>query len=278
MPSLMPGLFPRSLLCLSVLLAVGLTVAASPAPWHMWEASDEANPAVIDHASWQAFLDSAVVRDQEQRINLVRYGSLTEQQYQLLVDYLAYVQGIDPRDYKRAEQMAYWINLYNALTVQLVLDHPGKTSIRDMGKGWFSLGPWKDRLAVVAGQPLTLDDIEHRILRPLWQDRRIHYAVNCASIGCPELAASAYSGVNLDAMLSAAELTYIRHPRGAVFNADGELRLSSLFDWYLQDFALDEQGLIEYLADHAVDEVATRLRAYQGRPDYHYDWALNSTE
>ncbi len=274
----MAGLLPRILLCLSFLLALELAVAASPAPWHMWAAADDANPAVINHASWQVFLDSAVVRDQEQQINLVRYRSLTEQQRQLLVNYLAYVQGIDPRSYNRAEQMAYWINLYNALTVQLVLDHPGKNSIRDMGKGWFSVGPWKDRLAVVAGQPLTLDDIEHRILRPLWQDRRIHYALNCASIGCPELVATAYIGTNLDAMLSAAELTYIRHPHGAVFNADGELRLSSLFDWYLQDFAQDEQGLIEYLADHAVDDMAAQLRAYQGRPEYHYDWTLNSAK
>lgn len=278
MPSLMPGVFSRALLCLSVLLGVGLALAASPAPWRMWEASDDANPAVIDHASWQIFLDSAVVRDQEQQINLVRYRSLTEQHRQLLVAYLSYLQGIDPRSYNRAEQMAYWINLYNALTVQLVLDHPAKTSIRDMGKGWFSFGPWKDHLAVVAGQPLTLDDIEHRILRPLWQDRRIHYAVNCASIGCPELAASAYLGTNLDAMLSAAEMAYIRHPRGIALNESGELRVSSLYEWYLQDFAQDEQGLIEYLADYSVDDVATRLRAHQGRPEYHYDWALNSAE
>jgi hypothetical protein len=253
-----------------------LSFAAEPEPWLMWQVADERNVETIDHSLWQNFLDVAVVRDETLQLNLLRYRALTDKQLALLSDYLAWLQSIDPRSYNRAEQMAYWINLYNALTVKVVLDHPNEDSIRDMGAGWFSFGPWQDQLAIVVDQPLTLDDIEHRILRPLWQDRRIHYAVNCASIGCPELAASAYTGGNLAVSLTAAEAAYIKHPRGVAFDAQGGLVLSALYEWYLQDFAADEDALLEYLANHSDPATAVRLRAYAGKIGYSYDWSLNS--
>lgn len=257
--------------------------AAKTEPWLLWQPADQNNAAVIDHSDWQHFLDVAVIRDEVRQLNRVRYHALTVDQRMLLNEYLAALQSTDPRKYSRPEQMAYWINLYNALTVKVVLDHPEEDSIRDMGrgwlgKGWFSSGPWQEPVAVVAGQPLTLDDIEHRILRPLWQDHRVHYAVNCASIGCPDLATSPYTGANMDDMLNTAEQAYIGSPRGVLFNEQGGLTLSSLFDWYLQDFAENEQGLLVYLADHSDDPVATRLRGYDGKISYSYDWALNSSD
>jgi hypothetical protein len=266
--------------CLLLLcLPLGFTplVAAEPEPWLMWQAADEQNVANIDHSLWQTFLDGAVVRDHTRQLNLLHYRTLTQQQRALLDDYLASLQSIDPRHYNRDEQMAYWINFYNSLTVKVVLDHPKENSIRDMGAGWFSFGPWQDQLAKVAGQPLSLDDIEHRILRPLWQDRRIHYAVNCASIGCPDLRATAFTGENLAASLAAAELAYIRHPRGVTFDVQGELFLSSLYDWYMSDFAADKKGLFDYLASHSDPKMAVRLRDYAGKVRYRYDWSLNST-
>jgi hypothetical protein len=274
----MPERVARIVLLLSAILCCGAGYAANSAPWEFWLQSDDNNTAVIEHADWQIFLDAAVVRDKQRQINLLRYKSLADEQHSLLKNYLAYLQGLDPRTYNRNEQMAYWINFYNALTVQLVLDNPGKKSIRDMGKGLFSFGPWGDDLTSVAGQPLSLDDIEHRILRPGWQDRRIHFAVNCASIGCPDLAAQAYTGANLEASLDAAEKLYISHPRGVSFTAAGELQLSSLFDWYQSDFAPDEPALLEYLREHATPGVAERLANYRGPRSYVYDWRLNAVE
>ena len=87
-------------------------------------------------------------------------------------------------------------------------------SIRDISSGFFSPGPWKKELLNVEGQSLTLNDIEHRILRPIWQDPRIHYAVNCASLGCPNLPVIAFSEDNTDAMLDRAAQQFINHPRG----------------------------------------------------------------
>jgi hypothetical protein len=144
-----------------------------------------------------------------------------------------------------------------------------------MGRGLFSFGPWNDEVATVAGQALTLNDIEHRILRPIWQDHRIHFAVNCASLGCPDLSANAYTAENLEQQLAQAELNYLNHPRGIRFDADGELVVSSIFDWYLEDFATDQSGLLRYLAQYH-DEAGERLRSYAGRIRYHYDWSLNS--
>lgn len=102
---------------------------------------------------------------------------------QQLKRYIQQMASLDPRDYKKQEQFAYWVNLYNALTVQLVLDNYPTSSIKKLGKGFFSFGPWDDDIIRVAGKKLTLNDIEHRILRPIWRDKRIHYVVNCASLG-----------------------------------------------------------------------------------------------
>ena len=94
---------------------------------------------------------------------------------------------MDPRLYSRDEQMAYWINFYNALTVETVVEGYPVGSIKNIHEGIVPLsGPWGDKRAAVAGQRLSLDNMEHDILRALWRDPRIHYAVNCASHRVPE--------------------------------------------------------------------------------------------
>ena len=252
--------------------------AGVPEPWNFWLPCDVTITESIDHGLWQDFLDRVVVRDDQAAMNLVRYGSVSAADRMLLDNYLLAMQALDPRNHARSEQMAFWINLYNAVTVKVVLDHPDKRSIRDMGGGFFSRGPWNDKLITVAGEGLTLDDIEHRILRPIWKDRRIHFALNCASIGCPELAADAYRARNIEVMLDVAEISYLRSRRAVMFDNNEELALSSIFDWYATDFAVDEQFLLSYLADHSDDVIARRLRAYRGPIRYQYDWSLNSSE
>ena len=260
------------------LMAVPAVVAAPPEPWAFWSPGDAAVTNRIDHSLWQEFLGKAVILDDQAQMNLVRYRQLSSTDRILLDDYLRAMQAIDPRGYSQAEQMAFWINLYNAVTVQVVLDHPDEHSIRDMGAGFFSRGPWSDELINVAGKELTLDDIEHRILRPLWKDRRIHFALNCASIGCPELAAAAYTAKNLDAMLAAAEVNYINSSRGVLFAGDSDLVVSSIFDWYAEDFAPDEEALLAYLARNSEPLTRERLLEYRGPIRYQYDWSLNSSD
>lgn len=128
---------------------------------------------------------------------LFRYAEVTKEDKTLLNDYLDQLSKLDPREFNRQEQYAYWVNLYNALTVKLILDNYPVASITKLG-GLFSFGPWDEKVFTVAGQTLTLNDIEHRILRPIWKDPRTHYAVNCASLGCPNLQSQAFTAQNTE--------------------------------------------------------------------------------
>ena len=262
-----------------ILVALSAEVAAAPKAelWPMWERSDESNTAAIDHSAWQSFLDRYLDTQSGDGVYLVRYGAVSATDRQTLDTYITDLQASDPREYSSAEQKAYWINLYNAATVQLVLDHPMKTSILHMDEGLFKIGPWNDTLLTVASEDVTLNDIEHRILRPIWQDRRIHFAVNCASLGCPNLADQVYTSRNTDSLLDQHEWAYINHPRGVSFDAKGRLTASKIFAWYRIDFAENPQQLLEYFADRADEPLAGQLRAYDGRIAYGYDWDLNRT-
>ena len=121
------------------------------------------------------------------------YAAVTQADRTALKTYLKDLQAVRVTTLPRRAQMPFWINLYNALTVEVILDNYPVKSIRDIKSGLFSSGPWSTELVRVEGHDLSLDDIEHEILRPIWKDKRIHYAVNCASIGCPNLAAKAYT-------------------------------------------------------------------------------------
>lgn len=263
-------------MAVAALLSMGPAEAVPKADlWGFWNVSDESDARSIDHGRWQSFLDD-YLRIGSDGINRVAYQDVSDSHRAELGEYLDSLSSLDPRAYNRAEQLAYWINLYNALTVEVVLRNPKKGSILRMGKGLFSIGPWDDRLLTVAGQPLTLNDIEHRILRPIWQDRRIHYAVNCASIGCPNLATAAYTPNNTEALLVAGEAAYINHPRGVRFDGRGRLELSDIYKWYARDFAENDTALVRYLAEHHAT-MSSELNAYTERIRYGYDWALNGT-
>ena len=130
--------------------------------------------------------------------------------------------------------------------------------------GWLFRGPWDDAIAKVAGRVLSLNDIEHGVLRPIWRDPRIHYALNCASIGCPNLAGRAYTREDLERLLlEEGARDYVNHPRGAAWQ-DGELRASSIYDWYQEDFGGTEAGVLGHLLRYARPELAERLRGYVG--------------
>jgi len=230
----------------------------------------------VDHTAWQAFLDRYVVTTDDDR-TLVRYRAVSADDRAALQLYIASIAALDPRTLNGDEQFAYWINLYNALTVEVVLGNPGKDGIKRMGHGLFSTGPWDDELVQITGEPVTLNDIEHRILRPIWKDRRIHFAVNCASISCPNLATEAYTPENLDRLLDAGEQAYLQHPRGLRFLPDGTLQLSSILDWYRKDFAADQPGLLRYLAGVRPD-LADRLLDHNGKIRFDYDWSLNGAD
>ena len=242
-----------------------------------WNASDEANTATVDHSAWQALLDTHLAQHPS-GVNRVDYAGLkaAPDDLEALNTYLDGLEALDPRTYSRAEQQAYWINFYNALTVKVVVDGYPVDSIKDIHEGWIPFtGPWGDVHAEVAGQELTLDNIEHGILRPIWNDPRIHYAVNCASIGCPNLRAQVYTAQNTDSMLAAGARDYVNHPRGVDIVEEEFMVLSSIYDWWVLDFGGSEDGVLAHLIEYADDELAAQLKDFAGVIDYEYDWDLN---
>lgn len=259
---------------LAILLASSDTGAADGG-WARWQAHDASSAKAIDHSAWETFLSVYVVAGAD-GINRVRYAAVDQESYRNLGRYVMQMGSVRISRHNRNEQFAYWVNLYNALTVKLVLDHYPVDSIRDIdiSPGWFSRGPWGKPLIEVEGQALSLDHIEHRILRPIWRDPRVHYAVNCASLGCPNLLAEPFEADRLDAMLETAAHTYVNHPRGARVEG-GELHVSSIYRWYEQDFGGSEAGVIAQLRRHADVDLAARLRFIRSIDGYDYDWRLN---
>jgi hypothetical protein len=157
-----------------------------------------------------------------------------------------------------------------------VLDHYPVESIRDIdiSPGLFATGPWDKKLISIEGENLTLNDIEHRIMRPIWRDPRIHYVVNCASIGCPNLRDRAYSGTEIDTALDRAATAYVNDPRG-VSVVDGKVSVSKIYDWFIEDFGGSEGMVLRHLQRYAAPELAARLEAIGKLSDVHYDWSIN---
>jgi len=274
----------RQLKVAASLLGVAVLAAACGPPQAErisgWDASDESNVERIVHGPWQDILDGYVDPDSS-GVNLLDYAALAADPADAttLAGYLEYLEGIDPRDYSRAEQMAYWINFYNALTVKIVLDAYPVDSIKEIHEGVVPLtGPWRDVHANVAGQDLTLDQMEHGILRPIWQDRRIHYAVNCAAYGCPHLIETAFTATNTESLLEAGARAYVNSPRGVDVVDDDFIVLSSIYDWYIEDFGGTEESVIEHLIDYADGELAAFLGGFEGAIEYDYDWNLNQPQ
>ena len=263
---------------LGVALLAGVAKAAPGSELlSAWEASVETNAESIDHSAWQGILDTYLT-SHPSGINRFDYAALkaNAKDAARLAGYLTSLQELDPRHYSRQEQQAYWINFYNALTVRVVVDAYPVDSIRDIYQGWLPLGPWDDVHAEVAGMPLTLNNIEHGILRPIWRDPRIHYAVNCASHGCPNLSPTVYTAANTETQLEAGARAYINHPRGASFVDDDFLLISSIYEWYVEDFGGTEKTVVEHLMQYAEEELAARLKTFSGSIDYEYDWNLNT--
>ncbi len=238
----------------------------------IWEEHAAAG-ATVDHDAWDAFLAEFVVTDAA-GVARVRYGAVDAAANAAVDGYLATLQAVDPRTLGRDEQLAYWINLYNAATVDIVLAHYPVESIREIEGGLFDTGPWDEELVTVLGRTLSLNDIEHGIIRAVWSEPRIHYAVNCAAVGCPNLGAEAYRGDRLEAQLAAAERAYVNDPRGVRLEGDA-LVLSKIYFWFREDFGDDEAAVLRAIAPAAEGRAAAAL-AGRTEPDrYEYDWALN---
>lgn len=270
----------KTLAFLMALLAGIMAPPAWSAPaaslWDYWLPHQAGNIDDLDHTAWNAFLKRYVVRGDD-GIARLRYRAVTAADRATLDDYIGLLAAQPVRQLNRAQQRAFWINLYNALTVRVILEHYPVDSIRAIriSPGLFSVGPWGKKLLAVDGEMVSLDDIEHRILRPIWRDPRLHYALNCASLGCPDLMAEAFTAANTETLLDRAARDFVNHPRGLHMAADGKLRVSSIYVWFRQDFGADEAALLRHFMAYADPALRSALEAGARIMDDGYDWTLN---
>ena len=245
-----------------------------------WRNSDETSQSMIDHSTWQGILDQYLKVPKNGGVNLFAYGKVNDLDQSKLHTYLKNMQKVNPEIFNKQEQKAYWINLYNALTVQLILDNYPVKSITKLGESLFSFGPWDDDMAKVNGVKLSLNDIEHEILRPIFKDPLIHYAVNCASYSCPNLAGSAFTSQNMNDLLESGAREYVNHVRGV--KIDGEdLLVSSIYHWYKEDFGGEDASLLAHLKHYANPKLKAKISVFEngnGDIEHSYNWDLNEAK
>ena len=193
--------------------------------------------------------------------------SASEENHKKLDEYVAALQEMDPADWPTGDALAYWLNLYNAITLKLILDNYPLGSIKDVHS------PWGEKRAVVAGESLSLNDIENDIIRPRFGDARIHFALNCAAVSCPPLQNEAFRGRRLDAQLTTACRNALDQP-GWLWIEGEIVHVTKIFDWYGGDFDAYPGGIAAFLDTYYSGP--TPLPEGEYRIEYMgYDWALN---
>ncbi|HEX9638630.1 MAG TPA: DUF547 domain-containing protein [Acidobacteriota bacterium] len=248
------------------LLAVGLghaTFASAPA----------AAQSRVDHSAYDQLLERYV----DQR-GLVDYRGWKARDSAALKRYLEALSRVDPeRLADRKEKLAYWINLYNALTIDAMLHFYPLQSIKDKVSHLFGYNVWDDYKIAVGGRELSLNQIEHQILRKM-DEPRIHFALVCAAMSCPRLLNEAYTGAELERQLERNSRHFFGAPDHLrVDRASKSVWLSPILDWYGEDFGPDDASLLEWVAGYAPEAARDFLRQ-NGDLEIRYldyDWNLN---
>jgi hypothetical protein len=245
-----------------------------------------ASAFAFDHSAFDALLKKHVVLIEGGKATKVNYANFAKDRAQLKT-YLDALSKVSPAEYKgwsKNEQLAFLINAYNAYTVELILTkYPDLKSIRDLGSTFSS--PWKKKFFMLLGEEKHLDDVEHGMIRAegVFNEPRIHFVVNCASIGCPALRNEAITADKLEAQLEDSTKKFLAD-RSRNRIAEGSVQISKIFDWYGKDFSKGWKGytsLNQFLAKYAdalTDNAADKQALAEGKLKVSfldYDWGLN---
>jgi hypothetical protein len=191
-----------------------------------------------------------------------------------LDSYLAKLDKTDISAYNRDQKLAFWINAYNAFTIKLILDHYPIKSIRKISN------PWGKRIWKAAGQTLSLDDIEHKILRKELKEPRIHFAIVCASIGCPDLQPFAFQARKLDDQLNLAARQFFGSSKHFYIKEDGDtiiIHISKIFSWFGKDFGKTKEEQAAFMHPYLARSTTEKLKKAKSLKFKYlsYDWNLN---
>ena len=272
------GTIIRGIVLLAVSVVMTSGEASADAAQDLFAGAAASSSQPVDHSVLDRLLKT-YVKPGSDGMNRVDYAAVKRGGHGELKFYIARLETINPRALDRAEQFALLANLYNAKTIDIVLEHYPIKSIKDISLGGglfaaFAGGPWKAKVTRLGGVELSLDDIEHGILRPVFKDPRVHYAVNCASIGCPNIGTEAFTGAKLNQQLDAAARAYINHPRGVRIQG-ATAAVSSIYTWFKADFGGDDRAVLAHLLKYASPALAEKLRSVSSISYQTYDWSLN---
>ncbi|MGD1969245.1 MAG: DUF547 domain-containing protein, partial [Desulfobacterales bacterium] len=190
--------------------------------------------------------------------------------------YLKMLESTDPEKLPRNEQYAYYINAYNAWTIKLILSgYPGVKSIKDFGS--ILQSPWQKDWVRINGEVITLDHLEHNILRPRYKDPRVHFAINCSAVSCPPLRPEPYLAATLDQQMDDSTRSFINDANSYRLEGD-TLYVSRIFKWFSEDFNEDALGFYLQYAEGDLKEKLTRQKDRIKVKYLHYDWSLNDVK
>ena len=214
----------------------------------------------LDHGEWDKLLNKYV----DSKGN-VAYNKFLKDVV-ALTNYLEFLsENVPAADTGKNELLAYYINLYNAATVKLILDNYPVNSIKDISS------PWDKKWVKAGTNTLSLGQIEHKILRKM-NEPRIHFAINCASFSCPKLVNSAFVATSMEMQLEKATKDFINDPTRNIITTE-RLQLSNIFKWYKKDFT-EEGSLIDYINPYNTKRIAADAKINYLK----YNWSLNETK
>lgn len=221
------------------------------------------------HNKWDKILRQYTTKNRNQVY--FKYNLLKKNEGELN-SYLGELESLSKENFSTFDQkqkLAFWINAYNAYTIKIILKNYPVKSIRDISSGWFSSGPWKKDFIKLFGKKMSLDNIEHDTIRKEFQEPRIHFAVNCASIGCPSLLQEAFEASALNGQLDKAALNFLQN-KSKNFVKGNTLYLSNIFKWYGGDFN-KRYGKYENYIIKTLNLPQTKYKVKFNK----YDWSLN---
>jgi len=252
-------------------------VAACAAGRGGWRATPGAPCAPFDHthATYARLLEAHV-----DDAGVVDYTRMAKEGRALLDESVRALEGAcaaDEETWTSAERLAYWINAYNLYTLRLVAENMPVASIQDLGVVKHTVWFRTVTRATALHEELSLDAIEHTILRGEFTEPRIHFAIVCASQSCPKLARVPYVGASIDAQLDEAARTFVRDESKNRYDAATHtLALSSIFDWFEGDFTRGGKTLVEFVARHLDEGARAAVTARAPTVTFlDYDWSLN---
>ncbi len=233
-----------------------------------WNDSEKLSQLAFDDSKWVSILETYVIKNHPSGVNRFDYQAVTDADKVKLNEFIDYMQQLDPRQLNKAWQKAYWLNLFNAALIQEVLESEPESSMREMGRGL-----WRSNRLYISMQKISLDDIEHGILRPIFNDPRVHFSLAAGTVGSASIPDVSFNGRNVEDLLESNTREFLNHDRGVMLSDRGVV-LSSIFKWYVDDFGGDYESVKQFIIPYLSDSMARALSA-SNRARYNYDWSLN---